>query len=284
MKQEIEESFPPGYLVIPVSNFGYRLPKWCYISAMATGRAKLAMGQGLSTWVLEAPNGFGEAGFHSHHAIQISICLAGELMLATQSSIVRGNCIAVASDARHRLEGHGVIAFIFVEPESTRGRALSEALFRDTDILLLERDDLHGLGGLKNAFDGSMAPAQLLELSLSGIECLASGLPAARQPDQRIRRIIDYAASNLESSLAVAAAGSGVHLSLSRLRHLFVEQTGLAFRTYLLWLRLNRALQVYALGRSLTEAAHAAGFADSAHFSRVFKRTFGLPATTLERV
>jgi AraC family transcriptional regulator len=34
----------------------------------------------------------------------------------------------------------------------------------------------------------------------------------------------------------------------------------------------------------LTQAAHAAGFADSAHFSRVFRRTFGLPATTLTRI
>jgi AraC-like DNA-binding protein len=45
-----------------------------------------------------------------------------------------------------------------------------------------------------------------------------------------------------------------------------------------------RALQVYAEGRNLTEAAHAAGFADSAHFSRAFKRNFGLPATTLTRI
>jgi AraC-like DNA-binding protein len=68
------------------------------------------------------------------------------------------------------------------------------------------------------------------------------------------------------------------------LRHLFVEQTGLAYKTYVLWLRLVRALQVYAEGRNLTEAAHAAGFADSAHFSRAFKRNFGLPATTLTRI
>ena len=79
-------------------------------------------------------------------------------------------------------------------------------------------------------------------------------------------------------------ASEGVFLSPSRLRHLFVEQTGLAFKTYVLWLRLQRALRAYADGANLTEAAHAAGFADSAHFSRTFKRTFGLPATTLERL
>jgi AraC-like DNA-binding protein len=43
-----------------------------------------------------------------------------------------------------------------------------------------------------------------------------------------------------------------------------------------------RALERYAAGRPLTEAAHAAGFADSAHLSRTFRRMFGLPATVLE--
>ena len=42
---------------------------------LAKGRAKLAMSQGLSVWVLEAPDGFGDADFHAHHAIQITICL-----------------------------------------------------------------------------------------------------------------------------------------------------------------------------------------------------------------
>jgi AraC-like DNA-binding protein len=40
-------------------------------------------------------------------------------------------------------------------------------------------------------------------------------------------------------------------------------------------------VEIYAAGASLTEAAHEAGFADSAHFSRTFRRTFGLPAASL---
>ena len=72
-----------------------------------------------------------------------------------------------------------------------------------------------------------------------------------------------------------------VGLSPGRTRHLFVQQTGLPFRTYLLWLRLNRAVELYAGGASLTEAAHAAGFSDSAHLSRTFHRMFGIAAASL---
>jgi AraC-like DNA-binding protein len=79
---------------------------------------------------------------------------------------------------------------------------------------------------------------------------------------------------------ARAAAGIAC-LSESRFSHLFVEQIGLPFRTYLLWLRLSIAVERMAAGDSLTVAAHDAGFADSAHFSRTFLRMFGIPASVL---
>ena len=37
------------------------------------------------------------------------------------------------------------------------------------------------------------------------------------------------------------------------------------------------AIRTAAGGDNLTTAAHAAGFADQAHFSRAFRRTFGAP-------
>nr|WP_244505923.1 MULTISPECIES: helix-turn-helix domain-containing protein [Pseudomonas] len=71
-----------------------------------------------------------------------------------------------------------------------------------------------------------------------------------------------------------------VHLSPTRFSHWFVEQTGLPLRSYRKWSRLVAALQNIAAGRSLTEAAHAAGFADAAHFSRTFRNLFGLDPTS----
>jgi len=251
---------------------------------MAIGRAKLAVAQGMSVWVLEAPEGFGDADFHAHHAIQITICLSGALSLTSGTITINASAIAVAADAFHRFQAHGLLLFIFIEPESRAGRALGRRLFAGQVLAELEADDLLDIvEPIRGTFDDRLPVATLLDVGRVVVEYLAPPGPTLL-PDPCVQKVIEHIALHPDKSLHSAAAACGVHLSPSRLRHLFVEQTGLAFKTYLLWLRLVRALEVYAQGRSLTEAAHAAGFSDSAHFSRVFKRTFGLPATTLERI
>lgn len=242
------------------------------------------MSQGVSVWLLDAPDGFGDADFHAHHAIQITASLTGALSLTSAQGTLAAPILAVAADARHRFEAHGLLAFIFVEPESRLGRGLTESLFRGRDLVIVECPGIaRHLEPLRAAFDAPPEKGVLLEAGRKVAEDLAPGV-RARLPDPRIQRITDHAAAHLEEPLSLASASGGVHLSPSRLRHLFVEQTGLAFKTYVLWLRLVKAVTVYSEGRSLTEAAHAAGFSDSAHFSRIFRRTFGLPATTLTRL
>jgi len=66
-----------------------------------------------------------------------------------------------------------------------------------------------------------------------------------------------------------------VSLSESHIAHLFRRDVGIPVRQYRLWARMRRALDHVGRGRSLTEAAHAAGFADSAHFCRICRRMFG---------
>jgi AraC family transcriptional regulator len=251
---------------------------------MSKGRARLAMSQGVSVWVLDAPHGFGDAAFHAHHAIQITASLAGELMVATLEETLRAPCLAIAADEAHRFEAHGLLAFIFVEPESVMGRALTATLFDDRPLVGLDPSTIMPLlQSLEATFEQSFDNEKLLTVGRAVVEQLAPGTQG-RLPDPRIQKIIDHAAAHLDEPLSLESASRGIYLSPSRLRHLFVEQTGLAFKTYVLWLRLVRAVQAYAEGSNLTEAAHAAGFSDSAHFSRIFRRTFGLPATTLTRL
>ena len=67
-----------------------------------------------------------------------------------------------------------------------------------------------------------------------------------------------------------------LNLSESRFLHLFKDTMQIPWRPYLLWRRLICAVQTLQLGKTATEAAYIAGFSDSAHLSRTFKKQFGL--------
>ena len=58
--------------------------------------------------------------------------------------------------------------------------------------------------------------------------------------------------------------------------HWLQEELGLPLRKLLLWRKLRRALESLIAPQAATQVAHAAGFADSAHLSRICLRTFGL--------
>jgi AraC-like DNA-binding protein len=51
-----------------------------------------------------------------------------------------------------------------------------------------------------------------------------------------------------------------------------------------LWQKLYRAGAPLLAGASLTEAAHAAGFVDSAHYSRAFQTAYGRCPTDMFRI
>ena len=102
--------------------------------------------------------------------------------------------------------------------------------------------------------------------------------------DDRIVQTLQWARANLGDGFGITEAARHVGLSPDRMSHLFVEQTGLPFRTFVLWLRIQKAVEAYAQGASLTTAAYDAGFADSAHFSRTFRRMFGIAAAEFQPV
>ena len=69
-----------------------------------------------------------------------------------------------------------------------------------------------------------------------------------------------------------------VHLSESRLSHLFSQEMGLSLKKYLVWTRLRTCISlVLHQNESLFGAALTAGFYDQAHLSRAFKEMLGMP-------
>ncbi len=244
------------------------------------GRGRIVIWEGASLWMLEGEQASAELRPHAHHAIQITFQLKGSFEIGIASEKLTGPVTAVASDALHDFRASGAVAFLFIAPESSVGRALDKALFTDRPWADITNRLTGPLEELRQCFFSAGGEDDMLLLGRKAIE----SLPTADQqalPDPRVLRMLDYAHKHLDDVVTLPSAAAYVSLSDSRARHLFVAQTGLPFKTYVLWLRLQRAVALYAQGHTLTESAHDAGFADSAHFSRTFKKTFGLPAGAL---
>ncbi len=82
--------------------------------------------------------------------------------------------------------------------------------------------------------------------------------------------------SRLSAGVRLQDLATAVGLSASRLGHLFTVQLGLPYRAYVLWARVQKVVDALRSGATLTSAAHAGGFTDSAHMNRVCRQFFGL--------
>jgi AraC-like DNA-binding protein len=101
--------------------------------------------------------------------------------------------------------------------------------------------------------------------------------PKARQRApktiEQVRERIDDDPSAPLSLNELAAIGG---ISQFQLVRGFSKATGLTPHAYLIQRRLQRARKMIAQGVGLADAAHASGFADQSHMTRLFVRTYGM--------
>lgn len=128
---------------------------------------------------------------------------------------------------------------------------------------------------LFRSFYEASSSVQWLEDALSDVTAFAKKTSHAEPIDPRLSAAVDLLHAHYFERMPVDDLARLVGLSASRFQHLFTRQIGVPFRRYRAWSRLRGVWRQVAEGASLTEAAHASGFFDSAHFSHEFRRTFG---------
>jgi len=239
--------------------------------------------QGGSLWI---GRGHGRSDWHHHHALQVALALDEVCRFRSQAdgiwSQFRG--AIVRSHRHHQFEVDGAtMAQLFIEPETVEGRLLRER-FVDDISPLPEAQRLAMARLMSDALrtdakaDAMIASARAATLLLAGVAA-----PIAKG-DGRVDKAIAHIRAHIHVAITLDQAAAAASLSPGRFRHLFVAQTGTSFRAYVLWARLNVAIQFAMKGQSWTGAAHAAGFADSAHLTRTFRRMFGMnPAALVPR-
>ncbi len=104
----------------------------------------------------------------------------------------------------------------------------------------------------------------------------ATPLPASSH-EPRVDVMKALLAADLTTPLRVADLAQAIGLSPFHASRLFTQATGLPPHAWRTQLRLQRALAPLRAGVAVADVAAAHGFTDQSHFTRHFRRMFGVP-------
>jgi AraC family transcriptional regulator len=108
--------------------------------------------------------------------------------------------------------------------------------------------------------------------------------PAGAKPGW-LRRAVEYLHAHARETISLTALAQRVDVDPSHLARTFREHYGCTMSDYVRKLRVEYARhELLGTAKSLSAIAYDAGFADQAHFSRVFKQLTGLTPGAFRRL
>lgn len=174
------------------------------------------------------------------------------------------------------IHGYGQIdpaARTAIEPATDHASLVAVSGFLDAALRIWDHDRIQAKSQIK------VAAAMLREYSDgSPIE----GMQAAPVADTRglaawqTRRVKEFIEASLDSSIRLRDCASKARLSAGYFSHAFKATFGTTVCHYIRRRRIERAQQLMLLSKEpLSQIALACGFADQAHYCRVFREVVG---------
>ncbi len=224
--------------------------------------------------------------WHRHGAPAFLAGITGDFRLRLPSGgWVTCRAAVVPAGVRHALDiGGNVLAVLYPEPDVANLSHLAKLgpAWSVTEQILTTRQ--MRIGAFREIYKDRIDPQDVGE----ALDELVSFAQSGHGPpclDPRIARVLERLDADPGDLTAIEKLVEAERLSVSRFLHLFKQEIGIPFRRFRIWNRLRAAARLAVAGGSLTEASLAAGFADSAHFARLHRETFGLSASyTLRRL
>ena len=204
---------------------------------------------------------------HYHQCFQIVVSLKNPIDSVIDGQAHRGLCgFFVNQYVTHSCRAEDSPALVyFIDAESYQGWQLKQLLDGRPFVPINEIPVITGTDMVK--FSGDL------------LGRLLPGFGGERVIDGRVAEALAYIDDRLDGPLELEEVAGKVFLSSERLRHLFVQEVGVAFSQYVLWKRMKNVIyQVLQKGLPMSAASVQSGFTDQAHFTRIFRRTFGVPA------
>jgi AraC family transcriptional regulator of arabinose operon len=225
------------------------------------------------------PDGFmfsseGIASTTRRHAATILIALdRAPIEVEVEGHAMRLHALALRPSVAKRLDARHV-PFACVDTSVNHPSYRHFRGITDAGCMPLARERLAWLlPAWRDFHDGNSTPEQINHLYRQTVDLIASMLPSPCPLDKRVQQVVAMYGQSPHIDFAHLVSITG--LSQGRLSHLFSQQLGISLRTYGLLCKVYEASLYHHSKAPLTHIAQAAGFADSAHFSKVWAQTFG---------
>jgi AraC-like DNA-binding protein len=202
---------------------------------------------------------------HAHFFIEMAFSLSGSLTIGTNNyKYPNIQAAIIGSNVQHTFSCLGAeCQLYFIDPTADIGEQVSkDYLAGNEEIVVLDTisaEKLYDREGNFIALDGQHSYLH------------------KQNRDERMQKCLDCIEANIASEgINISMLSERLFLSESRLAHLFKEQIGISIHQYILWKKIEVAVKRSQEGYSLTDCAHYAGFIDSSHLNKTFKRMFGV--------
>ena len=219
---------------------------------------------------------------HRHFAVHLVFALEHPFTALVDGVSVEAAGVAIGSDVPHTILSEAPTLVVFIDELTPMSRCVKHTLLRGAPWRALDAAVSSKAGerwrDVRTEADAAAAAAETERLL---------GLQAEYAPaeDPRVLDAVAYmkAAPTLEQ-LTIREVARAVHLSPSRLTHLFRRDTGISPSLYLANLKLERAFYLLETGRSLTQVCMDAGFATPSHMADTSRKLYGMSMTEVKQI
>ena len=219
--------------------------------------------------------GYGNPEMHSHSACHVLVGLQGDMRVITEKETVMCRGAILPSGIVHTVESFGepLLVFLFDVTSTVSERMRS--------FMVLEERTAEGVALSYQTLTDGNSDKDYGKFFRETMEWIGIKEVGSRITDERISLAMRFAEEHLQVEVTAKDAAGAACLSESRFSHLFREQAGIAFSSWLVFRRLFCAYMKIAEGVSITDASLAAGFSTPSHFAIVNKKMFGITARDL---
>lgn len=226
---------------------------------------------------------FNQPDLHKHWAKHIAIGLDNPIEVIVGNKKIVSDGIIINSNVMHTIccnsQRHFVYSF---KEDSNVAREIEKKYLLKSDYCLLDNTIIESVRQRFDVKSLKISKESYFETYNEMLNVLGLHHNRSMINDERIIQMLDFIKEREEiDHNTINEILELIHVSQSRLSHLFKEQVGTSLNSYLAMMKLEKAYQYLFRGNSVTEAALMAGFDSASHFAATSKNMIGLSAKSM---